>query len=126
MDNIELIEKAYRAMENTYAPYSKFKVGAAALCGEKVFTGCNIENSSYGATICAERVAIAKAVSEGFTSIDKIAIVCSKHDYAMPCGICRQVMTEFMDITGSVIVTNDKEIKEFNLSELIPESFKLS
>lgn len=112
-------------MKNSYAPYSKFNVGAVALCGEKIYIGCNIENASFGATICAERCAIFKAVSDGCTKIDKIVIVCSTHDFAYPCGICRQVMTEFMDENGIIVVTNDKEIREYKLSDLMPESFRM-
>lgn len=125
MSNDELISKAYEAMKNSYAPYSKFNVGAVALCGEKIYIGCNIENASFGATICAERCAIFKAVSDGCTKIDKIVIVCSTHDFAYPCGICRQVMTEFMDENGIIVVTNDKEIREYELSDLMPESFRM-
>lgn len=125
MSNDELISKAYEAMNNSYAPYSKFNVGAVALCGEKIYIGCNIENASFGATICAERCAIFKAVSDGCTKIDKIVIVCSTHDFAYPCGICRQVMTEFMDENGIIVVTNDKEIREYKLSDLMPESFRM-
>ena len=125
MSNDELISKAYEAMKNSYAPYSKFNVGAVALCGEKIYMGCNIKNASFGATICAERCAIFKAVSDGYTKIDKIVIVCSTHDFAYPCGICRQVMTEFMDENGIIVVTNDKEIREYKLSDLMPESFRM-
>lgn len=125
MSNDELISKAYEAMKNSYAPYSKFNVGAVALCGEKIYIGCNIENASFGATICAERCAIFKAVSDGCTKIDKIVIVCSTHDFAYPCGICRQVMTEFMDENGIIVVTNDKGIREYKLSDLMPESFRM-
>ena len=125
MSNDELISKAYEAMKNSYAPYSKFNVGAVALCGEKIYMGCNIENASFGATICAERCAIFKAVSDGYTKIDKIVIVCSTHDFAYPCGKCRQVMTEFMDENGIIVVTNDKEIREYKLSDLMPESFRM-
>lgn len=125
MSNDELISKAYEAMKNSYAPYSKFNVGTVALCGEKIYMGCNIENASFGATICAERCAIFKAVSDGYTKIDKIVIVCSTHDFAYPCGICRQVMTEFMDENGIIVVTNDKEIREYKLSDLMPESFRM-
>ena len=125
MSNDELISKAYEATKNSYAPYSKFNVGAVALGGEKIYMGCNIENASFGATICAERCAIFKAVSDGCTKIDKIVIVCSTHDFAYPCGICRQVMTEFMDENGIIVVTNDKEIREYKLSDLMPESFRM-
>lgn len=122
MKNTELINLAYKAMENAYSPYSKFKVGAAVYGNGKVYTGCNIENASYGATICAERCAISKAVSEGCLSFKKIAIVSSSHNFTPPCGICRQVLNEFMP-KGMVVLTNDKEIKEFTVSELLPAGF---
>ncbi len=122
MGNKELIDFAYRAMENAYAPYSNFKVGAALLADGRIYTGCNIENASYGATICAERCAILKAVSEGNKKLEKIAIVSSSGDYTMPCGICRQVMNEFMS-DGIVVVTNNKEIKEYRVRELLPAGF---
>lgn len=122
MDNKELINLAYEIMENAYAPYSNFKVGAAVYAAGKVYTGCNIENTSYGATICAERCAISKAVSDGNLGIEKIAIVSSSHDFTMPCGICRQVMAELME-DGIVIVTDDNEIKELKVNELIPATF---
>ena len=96
MDNRKLIDKALEAMNYAYAPYSKFKVGAALITDGVVYTGCNIENSSFGATICAERCAISKAVSEGHKNIQKIAIVSSSGDFTPPCGICRQVMEEFI------------------------------
>ena len=125
MSNDELISKAYAAMKNSYAPYSKFNVGAVALCGEKIYIGCNIENASFGATICADRCAIFKAVSDGCTKIDKIVIVCSTHDFAYPCGICRQVMTEFQDENGIIVETNDKEIREYKLSVMKPVSYSM-
>ena len=91
MDNDILISYAKKAMGNAYAPYSGFSVGAALLSADgEVFTGCNVENSSFGATICAERCAVLKAVSEGCTSFTKIAIVSSSDDLTYPCGICRQ------------------------------------
>ena len=122
IDNKELIKRAYAAMQNAYAPYSGFKVGAAVIADGIIYDGCNIENSSYGATVCAERCAIFKAVSDGHKNIDKIAIVSSSMNFTMPCGICRQVMSEFMP-NGSVIVTDNTEIKEFRVDELIPEAF---
>ena len=96
--------------------YSKFKVGAALITDGVVYTGCNIENSSFGATICAERCAISKAVSEGHKNIQKIAIVSSSGDFTPPCGICRQVMEEFM-ADGTVVLSNGKEIKEYTVRE---------
>ena len=121
----ELILTAIKAMNNAYSPYSNFKVGSAVLteCG-KMFTGCNIENASYPATICAERVAMTKAVSEGYTNLVKIAIVCSNGDYAYPCGVCRQVMSELMP-DGEVLVysSNENKVKQYKVSELLPYAF---
>ena len=97
MTKEELYEKAVEAMEYSYSPYSKFKVGAALLTKTgKVFTGCNVENASYGAAICAERTAFVKAISEGFKEFEAIAICCDHEDIpAYPCGICRQFIFEF-------------------------------
>ena len=122
MTNKELINYAYEAMKNAYAPYSNFKVGAALIADGEVFTGCNIENASYGATVCAERCAMFKAVSEGKQNLEKIAIVSSSGDFTMPCGICRQAMLELMK-DGTVIVTNGDEIKEYTVEELLPAGF---
>lgn len=126
MENKELIEKAKNAMLHAYTPYSGFRVGAALLTDTgEVFRGCNIENASYGATICAERTAIVKAVSEGFRNFTKIAIVSSGELSTFPCGICRQVITEFMP--DGIVVVEDKEkgIQEFLVSALLPEAFTL-
>jgi len=125
MENQELVLLAKEAMEKAYAPYSKFKVGAALLAKNgKVFLGCNVENASYGATICAERTAITKAISEGVKEFDKIAIVASSGDYAAPCGICRQVLYEFLP-EGEVILDSDREgMKVMSLKELLPMGFR--
>lgn len=124
MNNDDLIKKAKEALKYAYAPYSSFKVGAAVLSDKgNVYTGCNIENSSYGATNCAERTAIFKGISEGETKFKKIAIVSSEENYTFPCGICRQVMAEFM-IDGEVIVCNKKgNISIFKVNELLPNTF---
>ncbi len=122
--NVELlIKEAEAAMENAYVKYSKFKVGAALLTKSgKIFSGCNIENSSYGATICAERVVYAKAISEGEREFAAIAIVNSSKDYAYPCGICRQFLSEFgLDV--KVIVYNGVDRKEHILKDLLPNAF---
>lgn len=126
MNNNELLKEAKKAMELAYAPYSKFKVGAAVLTKDgRIYSGCNIENAAYGATNCAERTAIFKAVSEGTREFEKIAIVSSSEDLTFPCGICRQVMSEFMP-EGKVILENTKgEISEYSVNELLPSSFKL-
>nr|WP_312059157.1 cytidine deaminase [Anaerotignum sp.] len=125
MENRELVLLAKEAMEKAYAPYSKFKVGAALLAKNgEVFLGCNVENASYGATICAERTAITKAISEGVKEFEKIAIVASSGDYAAPCGICRQVLYEFLP-DGEVILDSDHEgMKVMSLKELLPMGFR--
>ncbi len=119
----ELIEAAKRARSNAYAPYSNFAVGAAILTEDgKVFTGCNIENASYGLSICAERVALFKAVSEGHRRFKAIAIVADTPTPVKPCGACRQVLSEFGDM--DVIMANLKgEYSIKKLSELLPEAF---
>lgn len=122
----ELINHAKKAMQNAYAPYSHFKVGAALLDKNgTVFLGCNIENASYGATCCAERTAVFKAISEGVTTFEKIAIVSDSKKLTPPCGICRQVLLEFMP-EGAVILENEKgEIKTYTVKELLPVGFTL-
>lgn len=124
-ENNKLYEMAVKAKEYAYAPYSNFKVGAALLTSDgMVFLGNNIENASYGATICAERVAIFKAVSEAKKNIVKIAIASDSNDFTYPCGMCRQVINEFMP-EGEIILGNSKEIKVYKISELLPNAFKL-
>lgn len=126
MDNANLIKLAQKAAQNAYAPYSNFKVGAALLCKSgNVYTGCNVENSSYGASNCAERTAVFKAVSEGERDFVKIAIVSEKGGLTFPCGICRQVLSEFMPEGSIVLFSEEKGIKEFALNELLPYAFKL-
>lgn len=124
MENRELITKAKEAMANAYVPYSSFQVGAALLAKDgRVFTGCNVENATFGATICAERTAVTKAVSEGAREFEKIAIVSSGGDFTPPCGICRQVLFEFMPM-GQVVLWSEKEgEQEFPLSDLLPMGF---
>ena len=131
MKNNELIKYAIDALNNSYAPYSNYCVGAALLCeNENVYTGCNIENTSFSATNCAERTAFFKAISEGDKHFSKIAIVAKntngQYEYATPCGVCRQVMSEFCDDNFVVIVAkNEEEYKEFTLSQLLPQSFSM-
>lgn len=122
-----LVERAKEAVSNAYAPYSGFCVGAAVLTESgKIYQGCNIENASYGATNCAERTAIFKAVSEGEKKICAIAIMSKAGDFTPPCGICRQVMGEFMELDAPVILGNHVgEIKIFQLGELLPANFAL-
>lgn len=126
VDNATLIMKAKEAMNYSYSPYSHFKVGAALSTKHgQVFTGCNIENASYGATICAERTAATKAISEGYVDFDKIAIVSTREEFTYPCGICRQFLSEFSKDLIIVLSNKEGEIKEVRLSELMPEAFSL-
>ena len=126
MDNAQLIKLAQEAAKKAYAPYSGFNVGAALLCKSgNVYTGCNVENSSYGASNCAERTALFKAVSEGERDFVKIAIVSEKGGLTFPCGICRQVLSEFMPNGRIVLYSDEQGIKEFTLNELLPYAFKL-
>lgn len=119
---VELLQAAYEAARYAYAPYSKFKVGAALLCASgKIYTGCNVENASFGAGICAERTAAAKAISAGEREISAIAVVCENRDQLFPCGICRQTLAEFGDPV--VITDTDGTPRTYRLSELLPHSF---
>lgn len=137
MNYQDLILQALEARRFAYAPYSHFTVGAALLCDDgRIFKGCNIENAAFSPSICAERTAFAKAVSEGHSDFTAIAIVGAPSDskgtdFCTPCGVCRQVMREFCqqdfriicaktDETGNIL-----EQKVFTLSELLPESFTL-
>ena len=128
----ELVKKAYEAQKFSYSPYSGFQVGAALLTKSgKVYTGCNIENAAFSPTNCAERTAVFKAVSEGETSFEAIAVVGNKKDapkeeweFCTPCGVCRQVLLEFVDPQEfEVIVGKGEEIRKYTLSQLLPESF---
>lgn len=131
MNDIELIEAAARARKMSYSPYSGFAVGAALLCEDgSVFTGCNIENSAFSPTNCAERTAFFKAVSEGRRDFAKIAVVGGRADLATPeyccppCGVCRQVMKEFCKPDFEIIMAKSgDEYKIMTLSELLPASF---
>ena len=126
MENRELMYLAGNAKQKSYSPYSRFKVGAALLTKDgKIYVGANIENSSYPLTVCAERVAFFKAISEGEKEFEKIAISGSSDDFCFPCGACRQVMSEFCGKDFVIILENGKEIKSFTLGELLPYSFKL-
>ncbi len=129
-----LVESAFEAREGSYAPYSRFKVGAAILTADgQIFTGANVENASYGATICAERTAAVKAASSGARQFIAIAITGfsdevppEERGYAFPCGICRQVLREFLpesgDITVLVAISQD-DVFETTLNTLLPNSF---
>ncbi|OBR97135.1 MULTISPECIES: cytidine deaminase [Clostridium] len=125
MDYKNLVSKAFEGRKNAYAPYSNFKVGAAVLAEDgKVYTGCNIENASYGATNCAERTAIFKAISEGNRAIKAIAIVGVENDYTYPCGVCRQVIAEFASKDAEIILgKGEGEYIVKTLNELLPGAF---
>ena len=122
----QLIDMAKKAMNYSYSPYSHFSVGACVVMKDgSVYTGCNIENASYGATNCAERTAIFKAVSDGNTDFDRIAIVSSSGEKTYPCGICRQVMSEFFHGEEQIIIEDNNEIISYRIDELFPYMFKL-
>ena len=124
MNNEDIILLAKKAMLNSYSPYSNFSVGASLLCSDgSVYTGCNIENVSFGATICAERTAIFKAISEGHRNFIKLGIVSSNNDLTFPCGICLQVMLEFMYDSEIVLEGKNNSIKVFKVNELLPSVF---
>ena len=130
MNNSELINIALQSRLKAYCPYSGFAVGAALLCADgSVYTGCNIENSAFSPTVCAERTAFFKAVSDGKKDFVKIAVVGGEaekepQNYCPPCGVCRQVMKEFCSSDFEIIIAkNSDEYKLKTLSDLLPESF---
>ena len=126
MKEKELILKAIEAREKAYCPYSNFKVGSAALFEDNnIYTGCNIENASYGATNCAERTAVFKGVSEGNRTLKALALIGDVNNFTYPCGICRQVISEFAE-DGNIkiyIIKNENEVLEKTLDEIMPGSF---
>ncbi len=127
MDIKELINSALAVQQNSYSPYSKFSVGAALLCKSgKIYTGCNIENAAFTPTVCAERTAFFKAISEGERQFTAIAVIGSADTLCMPCGVCRQVISEFCDSDFKIIcAAKNGEYKEYTLGELLPFSFNL-
>lgn len=128
-EKIKLIEKAKEAAAFSHSPYSDCKVGAALLCKSgRIFTGCNIENAAFSPTVCAERTAIFKAVSEGEKEFSAIAVVGGKDgvftSFFPPCGVCRQVMREFCNDDFEVVLSKENgETKTILLGELLPDSF---
>ncbi len=123
-DTERLVQAARKVCKLAYAPYSKFKVGAALLTESgNIYTGCNVENASYSLTICAERVAIAKAVSEGETKFISLAIVANGCESVPPCGACRQVMSEFSRGLKVLIISKHGKILQKSLQGLLPEQF---
>jgi cytidine deaminase len=122
----ELIDAAVAARENAYVPYSNFKVGSAVLMEDgSIFSGCNIENASYGATNCAERTAIFNAVSHGHTKIKALAVIGDPHNFTFPCGICRQVMVEFAENKEIpiIIIKNEDEYMVETMEDILPGAF---
>lgn len=126
MSNVEepLVKAARQAREQARAKYSKFKVGSALLCGDgRVFTGCNVESSSYGLTICSERVALFKALSEGADNFIRIVVVADTDELTSPCGACRQVLWDFCGDLEIVLANLAGKSKTLRLAELFPEPF---
>jgi cytidine deaminase len=122
-----MIEIAHKAQENAYCPYSQLKVGAALLSKTgKIYLGTNVENASYGLTICAERVALFKAVSEGDREFKSLAVTSSKKGFIYPCGACLQVLAEFSP--DLLIITSDENnnYNVYNLKDLLPQVFKIT
>lgn len=130
MEHIDLIDEAKQAMATAYAPYSGFQVGAALLCADgTVYTGCNIENAAYSPTLCAERTAFAKAVSEGRRDFTAMAVCGGKNGVisgiCTPCGVCRQVMAEFCREDFQILLVTPEGYEKRTLGQLLPESFLL-
>lgn len=126
--NKVLIDLALESREKAYVPYSNFKVGSAILTEDgSIYSGCNIENASYTPTVCAERVAIFKAIFDGHRNIKKIAVVGKIGDFTFPCGVCRQVIREFCsDDCEIIIIKNKDEHKVLKFSDILPYSFGAS
>lgn len=121
----KLLASGRNAMKNAYAPYSKYRVGAAVVDEDgNIFAGCNIENSSYGATMCAERTAIFNCISKGSRKIKAIAIT-AEGSMPYPCGMCRQVMSQFMDMDSDVFVASSDKVERYTLGQLLPKAFEL-
>lgn len=129
MNDKDLVKTAFGAMQNAYAPYSGYKVGAALLAASgKVYIGCNIENASFSPTNCAERTAFFTAICAGEREFQKIAVVGGKdgcvNGLFMPCGVCRQVMAEFCNGDFEILVAkSENEFSAFSLSEILPFGF---
>lgn len=122
-----LLEAALRARQNAHAPFSKFKVGAAIEdASGRIFTGCNVENATYGLTICAERVAVFKAVSEGARNFSRVAVAADTSVLTPPCGACRQILWEFCGDAELVLVNLAGRTETFRLAELFPRPFDAS
>ncbi|MBR4057951.1 MAG: cytidine deaminase [Oscillospiraceae bacterium] len=126
MNDRELLNLAREAAENAYVPYSKFPVGAAIECEDgTVFTGCNVENAALGSTICAERTAACKAVSEGYRQFKRIAVYGEGENYCMPCGACRQFLWEFSPDMEVLCSKAGGRYVSYKLRQLLPHAFTL-
>jgi cytidine deaminase len=123
-EELELVEAARRAAERAYCRYSGYAVGAAIRAGGRIFAGCNVENASYGATMCAERSAIFGLVSEGQRRIDAVCVYAPGEPMAMPCGMCRQVIAEFCE-DAPVLVAGPRGVLRRRFAQLLPEAFRL-
>ena len=124
MTDQALVDLAFTMLERSYVPYSKFPVGAALLCGDgTVFTGCNVENAAYGSTICAQRTALVKAVSEGRRAFAALAVAGRSEDYCWPCGACRQMLYEFAPDLTVLVARGDGAYVKLPLKELLPHGF---
>ena len=121
----ELLKEAIKAQKNAHAPYSKKYIGAAILMDDgKIYSGCNVENASYGGTVCAERVAIFKGISEGAKKIQEVQVVSSETNPWPPCGFCRQVIAEFATPTTKIHLSNPQgHTRSLLFTELFPEAF---
>lgn len=128
MTDRDLLNIASKARDNSYSPYSRYAVGAAVECEDgRVYTGCNIENAALGCTCCAERTAIFKAISDGVRGFKRIAIYGSGEDYCVPCGACRQVMSEFCSEDMEVLCAKSTgAYASYRLVELLPHAFNLN
>jgi cytidine deaminase len=123
----KLVEAALAARENAHAPFSKFKVGAAVEDQTgRIFTGCNVENATYGLTICAERVAVFKAISEGARKFTRIAVAADTEVLTPPCGACRQILWEFCGNAELILVNLQGKTESFRLKDLFPRPFDVS
>lgn len=123
----DLLKKALEARENSYSPYSQFAVGAALETDDgKIFIGCNVENASYGLSICAERTALVNAISNGAKKFKRLAIVADTSDAVTPCGMCRQMLTEFAPDLELILTNTKGKSETVTLSDLLPKAFRLA
>ena len=126
-DHDALIAAARAAREHAHAPYSSFRVGAAVRAKSgRVFTGCNVENATYGLTLCAERVAIFKAISEGERGFDAVAVAADTETLTPPCGACRQIIWEFCGDAEIILVNLEGKVEHYRMSQLFPKPFDSS